>query len=182
MNTPRRPAATPPRRGLTLTETMVALTITLVAVGAAAPGFESARERRHLEGVAAQLETDLALARSEAVALNRTLRVVFERDASGSCYMLHTGSIDDCRCSATGPVCRAGVAAVRHVRVAADSGVGVVSNVRTMVFEPDKGTVTPTGTVRVEGRDGRALHQVVNLMGRVRTCSPAPALPGYKAC
>jgi type IV fimbrial biogenesis protein FimT len=45
-----------------------------------------------------------------------------------------------------------------------------------------RGTVTPTGTVTVTTRDGRALKQTVNIMGRVRSCAPAPGLPGYRTC
>ena len=43
---------------------------------------------------------------------------------------------------------------------------------------PCKGTVTPTATLRVEARDGRAIHQVVNLLGRVRSCSPQGRIAG----
>jgi type IV fimbrial biogenesis protein FimT len=42
--------------------------------------------------------------------------------------------------------------------------------------------VTPTGTLRLSLRDGRGLNQVVNIMGRVRTCSRSGTVPGYPAC
>lgn len=177
---PRRRAA-----GFTLTESMVALTVTLVALGSAVPGFEAARERRHLEGVAAQLETDLQLTRSEAVAMNRTLRVSFDSDAAGACYIVHTGSARQCRCGTTAPVCEGGAMALRSVRVAAASGVTLAANVGSMVFAPLEGTVTPTATMRVVGRDGREIRQVINIMGRVRTCSPAAPgarVSGLPAC
>jgi type IV fimbrial biogenesis protein FimT len=64
-----------------------------------------------------------------------------------------------------------------------DSGnVRLQSNVRSLLFDGTRGTVSPTGTVRVIGADGRAVHQVVNVLGRVRACSPQRALPGYRAC
>jgi type IV fimbrial biogenesis protein FimT len=70
----------------------------------------------------------------------------------------------------------------RVVHFAADSGVAVAANVRSLVFEPTRGTVTPTATLRVEGARA-AVHQVVNIMGRIRSCTPdAAAMPGYKAC
>ena len=103
----RRPA------GFSLTESMAALAVSLVALGSAVPGFETARERRQLEGVAAQLETDLQLARSEAVALNRTVRIAFDADAAGACYIVHTGGAQQCRCGASGPECAADVAVLR---------------------------------------------------------------------
>jgi len=36
--------------------------------------------------------------------------------------------------------------------------------------------------LRVLGANGRAVHHVVNVMGRVRSCSPLNAMPGYTAC
>ena len=180
--TPRQPYRTRRRAGLTLTETLVTLSIGLVALGAAVPGFEGARERRHVEGAAALFETDFAYARSSAVATNQTLRLRFGGDATGSCYVVFAGSPTQCTCSAAGPVCSGGIEPLRHVHQAADSGVAIEANVATLSLDPLRGTVTPTATVRFTARDGRALHQVVNLMGRVRSCSPAAALPGYPRC
>lgn len=179
---PRRPLGMRVKAGLTLTETMMALSISAVAVGAAAPSFDIARERRHLEGVAWQLATDLQLARSEAVAMNRTLRLSFGSDASGACYVLHTGAARDCQCGDTGPVCTGEAVPLRSARVGRDTGVTLATNVSSMVFDPAKGTVTPTGTMRVLGRDGRAIHAVINIMGRVRHCSPGGLVPGLPAC
>jgi type IV fimbrial biogenesis protein FimT len=51
-----------------------------------------------------------------------------------------------------------------------------------MAFDPLHGTATPTATWRVIARDGRAIHHVVNVMGRVRSCSPDAAVPGHRAC
>ncbi len=51
-----------------------------------------------------------------------------------------------------------------------------------MLFDPVRGTTTPTATVRVVAADGRAIHQIVNIMGRVRACSPGGAVSGYRAC
>jgi type IV fimbrial biogenesis protein FimT len=60
----------------------------------------------------------------------------------------------------------------------ATSGVAVSANVSAMRLDALRGTVTPAGTVRVASPLGPALHQVVNVMGRVRTCVPASA-PGW---
>jgi type IV fimbrial biogenesis protein FimT len=61
----------------------------------------------------------------------------------------------------------------------------VQANVASILFDPLHGTSTPTGTLRVVADSGRAVHHVVNIMGRVRTCSPAGAAPvvaGYRVC
>jgi len=154
-----------------------------VALGAAVPEFSAAGERRHADGTAAQLETDIMHIRSLAAAQNRDLRMSFAADAEGSCYVVHTGAAGDCRCSGEGStVCEPRAEALRSVYFAADAPVQVQANVRSILFDATKGTTTPTATVRVLGREREAVHLVVNLMGRVRACSPAAATPGYRAC
>ena len=169
------------RRGFTAVESLICVCTLLVGLGAALPGFNSARDRHRVEGAAAQLETDLQLTRSLAVAQNRTIRFEVARSDQGSCYIVHSGSAGDCTCSPTGTVCTPGVEAHRSVHFGADSGVAVAANVRSMVFEPTRGTVTPTGTLRIEGAQV-SVRQVVNIMGRVRTCTPSAGMPGLKAC
>lgn len=170
------------RRGVTMVESLICLAVVAVTLGTVVPGFDSTLERRRVEGAAAQLETDLQLTRSLAVAQNRTVRFEFVSDAHGSCYVVHNGSAGDCTCAPQGAACAAGITAHRVAHFAADSGVAVAANVRSMVFEPTRGTVTPTGTVRVEGQRA-AVHQVVNIMGRIRSCTPdSKTMAGYKVC
>ena len=172
-----------PQRGLTLIEVSVALAVAAVVAGTAIPGFQTALARRDLDGVAAQFETDMALARSAAVAANRTLRVSFGSDASGSCYVVHSGAAGDCECSGSGaPVCAPSVEVWRNVSLPAQGPVHFSSNVRSMVLDPVKGTVSPTGTVRIQAPQGLGVNAVVNIMGRVRHCTPTPPLLGYRSC
>ena len=177
------PAARRAQFGVTLVESLIVLAVGAVALGAAVPGFESARERRHLEGAAAQLETDLHFARSLATAHHEALRVSFSSGAGGSGYVVHQGSARHCRALAGGAAdCNGPARVVRVVHFAPGDAVGVQANVSSILFDPLKGTSTPTGTLRVVGRSGAAIHQVVNLMGRVRSCSPTPTLFGYARC
>lgn len=180
----RSPASLPhAQRGVSLVESLIAVAIAAIATGATLPGFQQALEQRRLEGAAAQLHTDLQLARSEAVAHNRTLRISFGTSTSGSCYVVHTGAAASCSCDASGtPVCTAGAEPLRSVHFAAEGRLQLQSNVASMVLDAAKGTVSPTGTVRLLGAEGRAVHVVVNIMGRARKCSPGGALPGYPAC
>jgi type IV fimbrial biogenesis protein FimT len=53
---------------------------------------------------------------------------------------------------------------------------------KSLTFDPVKGTVTPTATLRVEARDGRAIHQIVNLLGRVRSCTPGGRVSDERSC
>jgi type IV fimbrial biogenesis protein FimT len=154
-----------------------------LAIGSSVPGLSSLRQRAELAGVAAQLETDIQFARGHAAAMNRSVRLSLSETSGSTCYIVHTGSAADCSCTASGAaMCRGDAEALRAVSFAAQGPVQVRSSTKSMVFEPARGTVTPTATLRVEGRDGRALHQVVNLMGRVRTCSPAGSVAGERSC
>ncbi len=169
--------------GLSLVECLMTLCVACVAVGAVIPSFSLALEGRHLEGAAAQLETDIMHTRSLAVAADRSLRMRFQQDAAGSCYVVHSGPANACRCGDDGSaICSSEGQALRSVRYTADQRVELASNVTSILFSPTLGTSTPTGTLRFTGREGRALHVVVNITGRVRTCSPGATLAGYPAC
>jgi type IV fimbrial biogenesis protein FimT len=173
------------QRGVTAIEGLMVLTVVVLSLGAALPGFQELRLQRHLDGAAAQLETDIQLTRSLAVAENRNLRMSFVQDAQGSCYLVHSGDADNCTCSAGGQAqCRNGEAVERSVRFAPGHPVSIQANVRSIVFNPLLGTSTPTGTVRLQTSPTHTLHAVVNVMGRVRHCAPATAtsVSGYPRC
>lgn len=173
-----------PRRqtGYTLVESLIPVTITAILLGGALPSLQTMTQRRQLEGSAAQLETDLQLARSAAVAANAVLRMDFASGAQGSCYILHDGAAGDCACGADGaPVCSAGVTPQRSVFFPDADPVRLHANVHSIGFDPTKGSVTPTASIRLQAQAGE-LRLVINVMGRVRSCTPDVALPGHHAC
>ncbi len=171
------------QQGVTLVEAATVLAVVSVLAGAAAPGLMGARERGHVEGTAAQLETDIQFARGAAVLYAEGVRLSFQDTRQGSCYVVHTGAENACTCGDSGPaVCAGDARSLRTVRVGRELPVRLASNSDSMVFEPMRGTVTPTATIQVVGAGGHTLHQVVNLMGRVRTCAPAGGWTVYKAC
>ncbi len=165
--------------GLTLVEAAVVVAIVATAATVAVPSLQRLVEQRRLDGAASQLAAALQLARNESIARNRVVR--FAHDEANACYLLHTGPIGSCRCTPQGGgECGAGAALIRSVGGA--TGVAVQSNAASLAFDPLHGTVTPAATWRLTARDGRAIHHVVNVMGRVRSCSPDAAVPGYRAC
>jgi type IV fimbrial biogenesis protein FimT len=167
------------QHGLTLVEAAVAIGIVAAAATAATPGLQRLIDHRRLDAVATQLAADLQLARNEAIVRNRVVRVV--RDGLAGCYLLHTGPAGSCRCAADGSAaCDDGSVTLRSA--APSPRITLQSNTASIAFDPLHGTVTPTATWRVIGSDGRAIHHVVNVMGRVRSCSPDAAVPGYRAC
>jgi len=171
------------QKGFTLVEACVTLAVAAVITTGAAPNMRQVLDARRLEGAASQLASDLQFVRVSAVARNQRLRFSLHNDAAGSCYVIHTGAADACRCGNSGPaVCVSGASEIRTVRLPATEQVLVQANVSSIVFDPVHGTSSPAGTVRVIGSNGRELRHVVNVMGRVRTCSPQGSVSGYRAC
>jgi len=171
------------QQGLSLVEVTVAMAVAVVLAGTAAPSLFDFIATRRLEAAATQLASDIQFVRSDAVARNQPVRMSFFNSADGSCYVIHTGAATQCSCAATGPaVCTGGAMQLKTVQLAARDRVSVQANTGSLLVDPLHGTVSPTATLRVLGANGRAVHQVVNVMGRVRSCSPLNTMPGYAAC
>ena len=171
------------QRGVTLIEACIVMAVTAILASTAAPGMQDLIDTRRLDGAATQLATDIQLLRSEAVSRNTPVRISFHATADGSCYIVHTGSVAQCDCAAAGPAqCTGDARQIKTVRVTAADHVSMQPNVSSLLVDPLHGTVSPTATLRVIGTNSRAVHHVVNVMGRVRSCSPLGSMPGYRAC
>jgi type IV fimbrial biogenesis protein FimT len=170
------------QRGVTLIEAVLTMTIAAIAVSTAAPGALGMVARKRLEGVATQLATDLQYVRTETVSRNEPVRISFHTDPGGSCYVIHTGAKAQCSCTGPAPAaCSGGAVQIKTVYLPAAHQIAVQASASSILFDPVHGTSTPTGTARVIGTPG-AIHHVVNVMGRVRSCSPEGVMPGYRAC
>ncbi len=163
------------QRGVSMIEACMVLAIAGILAGSALPAFKENLDKRQVEGVSSEVRTDLVYARSEAVARNEGVRVSFYNGAVGRCYVVHTGHRADCSCDGSGApaVCSGGAVALKTV--SESRGARLVANVSSLRFDPTNGTTSPTGTICTVPANGKAVHNVVNLMGRVRTCSPAVA-------
>ena len=172
------------RRGLSLVELLCSLAIAIILLGGALPMFNELRTGMALQATAALLETDLQFARSAAITGGTPVRLsVLGTATGGSCYVLYTGATDACSCEGRGQTrCDAGARLLRLEEQAGSAGVALVPLPRSILFDAHKGTVTPTATVQVVAADGRAIHQVVNIMGRVRACALAGSVGGLPVC
>jgi type IV fimbrial biogenesis protein FimT len=171
-------------RGLSLIETMCSLAIMAILIGGALPMFHDLHASQALQATAALLETDIQFAKSQASTSGRPVRLSVQAVQGGtSCYVVHTGAANACRCQGGGKaVCDAGATLLRLSEQSGPSGIALAPLQRSILFDAGKGTVTPTATFKVTDRDGRTIHQVVNIMGRVRSCTPNPGFAGLRTC
>ncbi|MEO5734652.1 MAG: GspH/FimT family pseudopilin, partial [Rubrivivax sp.] len=170
-------------RGFSLIESMTVMAVAGTLLGSAAPGFMALQDGKRLQGAAALVETELQYARSLAVERREAVRFTFGVGTGSGCYVIHTGSPGSCRCSAPDQpaVCTGNGAAVRTVVFTPADRLSIRTASSTFGFDPGTGTVTPTATLKLSNPNAQTLHVVVNIMGRVRACSPN-GVPGYRAC
>ncbi|MGZ8259556.1 MAG: GspH/FimT family pseudopilin [Caldimonas sp.] len=170
------------QRGLSLLEVAIVVAIIAIVGATAVLSFTALFDSRRLDGAATRLAADVQFVRGEAIARNRTLRLSIAAGADASCWIVHTGSAADCSCAAPGAACSGDALAIRSVVLPNAERVGVAGNVASIAFDPLHGTSTPTGTLRLTDARGRSIHHVVNVLGRVRSCSPGGAVAGYPTC
>lgn len=171
------------QRGVTWIETCTVMAVIAVVTTQAAPSMATLIDSRRLEGTAVQLATDVQYARTEAIARNQPVRITLHNAAQGSCYVLHTGPSAQCTCNNLAPAaCSGDAREIKTVLLPTSQGVTLAASTASVAFDPLHGTSTPTATLRVTGRQGRAIHQIINVMGRVRSCTPSAGVPGYPTC
>jgi type IV fimbrial biogenesis protein FimT len=170
--------------GGSLVESLVVVAIGSALMVFAVPAMKELVVTKRMEGIAVELATDIQYARGDAVARNRPLRLRVQSDAGGSCYLLYTGSAGDCSCSSSGlsNCTNATQSVVKSVHLMAAGGVHLQSNVPSMLFDPHRGIVSPTGSLTLSSHGGKHLRQIVNILGRSRTCSPDGTVAGYPIC
>ena len=188
--TERALSALPPQltrrrqRGLSLLECSVCLCILCILVGSALPSFTSMLDLQRLRGQSATLVGDLQHMRSEAIVRNVDVRMSFHAADGGSCYVVHTGPTAGCSCTGAGQAqCNGPQALLLNARHwPSSSALQVAANVSSILFDPRVGTASPGGTVSLSDATGREIRHIVNLRGRVRTCSAQGPLAESPPC
>lgn len=175
-------------RGFTLSELLAVMALLAIIAALAAPSFTGMLAKRRVEGVTAELVTDLQYARSEAVQRNAPVHVIF----GPGCYFIHTVNGGSCTATSfTSPLPLPPPAiSVLLKTVQLDGGVEIVANgpppasplITNLSFEPLRGAATASGSVNVKNTAGSLqLSAVVSGVGRVRTCSPNGSVPGHSS-
>ena len=173
------------QHGFTLIEGLITVAVSAIVATTALPSMARWVEQQRLLGATQQLLGDLQFIRSEAVARQQGLRLTVLPWTGGSCYVLHSGSANACTCGPlenTPAVCSGGATEVKTVRWNEHDKVALQSSAPSLRFDPWDGTSTPTASFNISNTQGQVLRHVVNVMGRVRTCSPLGQLAGYATC
>ena len=175
-------------RGFTLIELMVTVAVAAIVLSLAIPSFIGLLARKRVEGTFTELQTDLQLARSEAVARNTPVRVTF----GSSCYVLHSQPVGAgaTSCSQTAASTIGNLATqIKTTQLPAGSAVLTPQASLTLVeFDPVRGTATWDGSgtdaqIVVSSASGPwQLRASMVVTGRVSTCSPSGSVRGFTSC
>jgi type IV fimbrial biogenesis protein FimT len=176
--------------GFTLIELMVVLAVIGVVLALAAPSFTGFLARKRVEGVAAELMTDLQLARSEAVARNAAVRLTF----GTGCYVIHTvQTAGSTSCSQTGASSMGtGAVEIKTAQLSTGTTAGFSpDNALTRIeFDPVRAAATVDGgnaatgsvTVTNSAGSGQLRVSVSAATGRPQVCTPSGTIKGYATC
>ncbi|NWG73629.1 MAG: GspH/FimT family pseudopilin [Rubrivivax sp.] len=179
-------------RGFTLVELMVVGALLAILLTLAAPSFTAFFAKKRIEGVAANLLTDLELARSEAVARNALVQVTF----GTGCYVIHalpataSASSSATSCSATAVTIGSGEQEIKRFQVASGApfAVGAGGSLTAILFDPVRGlprfvpsaagaAVTVDSTV-----GGWSLKVQIARNGSTSVCTPDGSVSGVPGC
>lgn len=175
--------------GVTLIELMVSLSVLAILATIALPSYTGFMDRYRLEGAIQELYADMQFARSESVKCNRRVRVAFTTGGTWSYTISRIGSCTVINDSTT-------VTNLKTVGVASFPATQIASTTltsNTLFFEPrfgnvEHGTVGTTlsgeAQVNFQSGQGKQARVLINLIGRVRFCSPSGAnnLIGVPTC
>ena len=167
--------------GFTLVEFIVVIAVLALIATFAAPSFTRMFAKKRVEGVASELVTDLQYARSEALHRNGKVRVTF----GPGCYVIHTVGGGGTTCSASGSSSvDPSEIELKTVQLVGASTVSLSPNggLVFLEFDAQRGSVDPAGSIDVISTAGEwKLRAVVNVIGRVNTCSPHASVAGYSS-
>ena len=172
------------QKGITFIESMVVLTLAAILSALAVPSFKDMLINRRLEGRAREYVTHMNWARSLAVSTNQAVNLHIATGESASCYVVFQGPVNGCTCNGNGAVCTTpGNERLVIVFSHSDSvRVSARTESATTRINPAQGTISPTLTAIFAADNGKAIHNISNILGRTRTCTPEEASFGFRIC
>ena len=186
-----------PRRGFTLIEFMVALSVLAIMLAAAAPSFADFFERYRLRSAVDDTLNLFAAARQGAVEADRNVKIKFATATSdwcaGAVEQASPATLGDpipinpasCDCDSAPAACVVG--SDNLVASAAGRGVTISPGGTVFTFDSKNGTLDPLAAQHVDflsssGRYGLTVQ--VFALGQARACISAGKrpIPGYRSC
>lgn len=169
--------------GLGLVEVIATLAITATITGLGVPAMTQLKERQQLRALAETVMTDLKEARGEAVQGNHGVQFRIDTRKTGSCYVIYTGKDKECSCDDLGaPVCTGSGQALKTHWIAKERGITLRMNASHMGFNGSQGTISPTASIDIVGRNGDGIRHIVAITGRVRSCATGGDIGGLPRC
>ena len=172
------------QKGITLIETLVVITLLAILTAIAVPSFKDIILNRRLEGKAREYVTHMNWARSLAVSSNQAVNLRIATGGNASCYVIFQGPLNDCSCNASGAACTTPSNERLVVVLPHSNGIRVSARTEsaTTQINPRLGTITPTLTAIFTADNGKAIHNISNILGRTRSCMPTEASFGFRMC
>ena len=172
------------QKGITLVETLVVITLLAILTAIAAPSYQEIAINRRLESKALEYVTHINWAKSLAVSSNQTVNLHISKGENASCYVIFQGLVNDCSCNVNGAVCSTSDNARLVVVLLHTDGIKVSAKTEsaTTRINPKQGIMTPTLTAIFSADNGKAIHNISNILGRTRSCSPNMPDFGLQVC
>ncbi len=178
--------------GFTMVEALVTISIMAVLLAVTVPSALEWILLNRVKASAAEMVTDIQLARAETVRRNAQVRVAFRTNASQSCYTVHTSAVTgNCRCTdGAGVACAGGGGTInRHELKTASlpfsKGVNMSFAPNWVQFDPPSALPFALTTMQVnfDGGGTRKLRVFTNAAGRPQVCASAGStVIGYAPC
>ena len=165
--------------GFTLLELLIVVSVLTILLAIAIPSMQALLTRNHLKAAAQALAEDLQWTRSESIARNQMLRVVF--DMNHWCYGIDEDASATAHCDCRLSPGETGACSLKQVSGAAFPGIDLTGTFIATRFEPRRATAI-NGSLTLTAATGPALRVVLSRLGRVRICSLADSVAGYEPC
>lgn len=177
-------------RGVTIVELLIGLLILGILIAVTTPSMRGMMLRQRVQGVNAQLVTDLQLARSEVPrrsGSDTSVGVTFGGNDQMSCYSIHANGAASCDCTKTpGQACLPISAEIKTVQVERANGVSFAASSpggTLLTFSQPHGFASPAElSVDVQSDTSGRLRTTINALGRPQVCSPDGSIRGVPAC
>lgn len=169
--------------GFTLVELCTAAAIGATLVSQAVPALGKLRQEQQLRARSDALASDLRFARSEADRLGESVFFRVSGKGANACYLLYTGTRNDCDCASGQAVCKtASSGVIKAQRLSSDQPLSLRSNAETLEFQRRQSLVTQTGSIDLSLSNGTGIRQDIAITGRVRSYYTGSKISGVTKC